>query len=469
MNLYMAKRRKNGEGLLRLRKDGRWEGRVVIGNDVNGKPITKTVTSTDKATCIQKMEAIKDNGEIVPIKPQKNQMSFGEWITHWYENYEKIGLSQSTISQYNNMIDNHIIPEIGSIPINELQQKDLQQFYSRLKTNGRLKDVDHYGPELSDSMVRRAHKLCRMALKQAVKDGIIKNNPSDNCKIPPKKAREMSILTPEEMHRLLIQAKHDNYYELFLLEAATGMRRGEICGLKWDDINLQSGEINISRQAAVVDGKISICTPKTKSSSRTIIIPPKVAGVLREYKRNVFSEWVFPSPLDNEKPRHPCSVTKILYKLLDRIGCKRVRFHDLRHTFATNAIASGMDIKTLSSIIGHISTETTVNIYTHLTDQMKQEAAKQIDSGIGTNTVQNINTKKFEEFKPKKSKKRAPGTGCIVRIRENTYEGRYAPTLKDGSRPVHTVYAKTKEECEFLLREMIIEVNRQIAIKKRTA
>ena len=277
----------------------------------------------------------------------------------------------------------------------------------------------------------------------------------------------MSILTPEEMHRLLIQAKHDNYYELFLLEAATGMRRGEICGLKWDDIDLQSGEINISRQAAVVDGKISICTPKTKSSSRTIIIPPKVAGVLREYKRNVFSEWVFPSPLDNEKPRHPCSVTKILYKLLDRIGCKRVRFHDLRHTFATNAIASGMDIKTLSSIIGHISTETTVNIYTHLTDQMKQEAAKQIDSGIGTNTVQNINTKKFEEFKPKKSKKRAPGTGCIVRIRENTYEGRYAPTLKDGSRPVHTVYAKTKEECEELLQNMIIEVNRQYSNSRK--
>ena len=218
-----------------------------------------------------------------------------------------------------------------------------------------------------------------------------------------------------------------------------------------------------------MDGKISICTPKTKSSSRTIIIPPKVIEVLREYKRNIFSEWVFPSPLDNEKPRHPCSVTKILYKLLDRIGCKRVRFHDLRHTFATNAIASGMDIKTLSSIIGHISTETTVNIYTHLTDQMKQEAAKQIDSGIGTNTVQNINTKKLEKFKPKKSRKRAPGTGCIVRIRENTYEGRYAPTLKDGSRPVHTVYAKTKEECEYLLREMIIEVNSQIASEKRTA
>ena len=403
-------------------------------------------------------------------------MAFGDWLDFWYQQYAKQTLRPTTQSGYENMIYNHIITDIGKIPLNKLTQNDLQQFYTRLKNGGRKVRTELYGKGLSDRMVRGCHAMCRKALEKAVADGIIRINPAIGCKLPPKKAKEMQVLTREEMQRFMAQAKADGYFELFLLELCTGMRRGEIVALQWDDLNMQTGELHICRQATTVHGNIHICAPKTKSSIRTVILPPDIVKILAEYKKRINSRWMFPSPVKEDAPYHPSAIRKVLDRTLERAECKHVRFHDLRHTFATTALANGMDVKTLSAIIGHISSETTLNIYTHITDNMQRSAANKIEQGFGRNegsisenkqtpdqTVKKPQTAKFE---PKQPKIRRPGTGCITQINDHLFEGRYSPTNAYGKRTPKNVYAKTREECEEKLAELITQMNAEIAAEK---
>ncbi len=377
----MAKRRKQGEGTLRLRKDGRWEGRIVVGYDDKGLPKTKNVTAKTKTECAEKLEALKAKyGK--PSERIKSDMPFGEWIDFWYQTYCKHTLRITTKGNYENRIYNHIIPEIGDIPLNKLTQSDLQQFYARTKSGGRIIHIETYGAGLSDRMVRAVHANCRSALEKAVQEGLIRVNPAIGCKLPPKKSREMKVLTQNEVIRFLNRAKEEGYYELFLLELGTGMRRGEILALKWGDLNFTTGELRIERQVNVFNGEQVISVPKTKASIRTMILPPSLLQMLSEYKEGVDSEWMFPSPLDNSKMRNPPAVRKRLQLILERAGCKKIRFHDLRHTFSTMALENGMDIKSLSSMLGHVSSATTIDIYSHITNTMQRQAAAKIDRQI---------------------------------------------------------------------------------------
>ncbi len=328
----MAKRRKQGEGTLRLRKDGRWEGRIVVGYNDKGLPITKNVTAKTKTECTEKLELLKEQyGK--PTEKINSEMPFGEWIDFWYQTYCKHTIRLTTQLEYESRIYKHIIPEIGSIPLNKLTQADLQQFYARTKSSGRKIKVETYGAGLSDRVVRAIHANCRSALEKAVQEGLIRINPAIGCKLPPKKSREMKVLTQNEVIRFLNRAKEEDYFELFLLELGTGMRRGEILALKWGDLNFTTGELRIERQVNVFSGEQVISVPKTKSSIRTVILPPSLLQILSEYKEGVDSEWMFPSPLDSTKTRHPSAVRKRLQLILERAGCKKVRFHDLRHPY----------------------------------------------------------------------------------------------------------------------------------------
>jgi integrase len=329
----MSKKRKKGAGTLRKRADGRWEARVVIGYDEKGLPLTKCVTALEKTKCLEKLEQLKEEVGLVRRNTVKSDMPFGEWIDFWYQQYCKMTIRQSTQASYENRIYQHIIPCVGKIRLNALTQNDLQQFYAKAKKGGRLQYAECFGEGLSDRMIRSIHAVCRQALEKAVSENLITVNPAIGCKLPPKKSREMQVLTPEEMQRFLIQAKYEGYFEMLLLELTTGMRRGELLALQWDDLNLDTGELNICRQVYHVKGSMQITEPKTKSSIRTIILPKVILNVLAEYKKTVNSRWLFPSPMIEDMPRNPQSVYKKFKSVLERSGCKNIRFHDLRHPY----------------------------------------------------------------------------------------------------------------------------------------
>ena len=189
--------------------------------------------------------------------------------------------------------------------------------------------------------------------------------------------------------------------------------------------------------------------------------------LLAEYKSQIFSEWMFPSRVKPEQPVDPGYVRKRLQVILERAGCKRVRFHDLRHTFATMSLENGMDVKTLSAIIGHVSSATTLNIYTHVTDEMQRNAARNIDQGIAGAEVKEEPEREESAppvtFTPYQPAHRRPGTGCISQINDHLFEGRYSPKWIDGKKHARNIYAHTREECEEKLAALIVQMKRELA------
>ena len=179
------------------------------------------------------------------------------------------------------------------------------------------------------------------------------------------------------------------------------------------------------------------------------------------------------SPKVEGMPRDPSAVYGMMQVILERAECKKLRFHDLRHTFATTSVAKGMDIKTLSTILGHVSSKTTLDIYLHSTEEMKKEAAEKINARFNKDTNGNEETITEEQekppqakFEPKKGKMRKPGTGCISKINDHLYEGRYSPKDAYGKRMARNIYAPTREECEEKLVVLIKEMKAEIAEQK---
>ena len=328
----MGRKRKNGEGTVRLRKDGRWEGRVVIGYDDKGLPKTKNVLAKTKSECVEKLKTLKD--ALAPPAPPRTRadMPFGDWMEHWYETHSRPAARPGTRRIYEGYLRLYISPGLGHIPLNRLTAKDMQQFFAWLKTEGRADQSDGE-TGLADSQLRNIHSLCRRALERAVSENLIPQNPASGCKLPPARKGEMNILSRESMQKLLIQAKEEKYYELFLLEFATGLRLGELTALQWEDLNLTTGELRISKQAVVIGSEVVVTEPKTKAAVRTLFLPPKVLEVFREYRKRNVSRWLFPSPKKEDSPLLPSVVRQRLHRLLDHAGCERVRFHDLRHPY----------------------------------------------------------------------------------------------------------------------------------------
>ena len=436
---------------------------MVIGYDDKGLPKTKNVLAKTKSECVEKLKTLKD--ALAPPAPPRTRadMPFGDWMEHWYETHSRPAARPSTRRIYESYIRLYNKPGIGGIPLKKLTAKDMQQFFVWLKTEGRADQSDGE-TGLADSQLRNIHSLCWRALEKAVSGNLIPQNPASGCKLPPARKGEMNLLSREAMQKLLIQAKEENYYELFLLEFTTGLRLGELTALQWEDLDLLTGELKVNKQVIIIGSELVITEPKTKAAVRTLLLPPKVLEVFREYRKRNVSRWLFPSPKKEDSPLLPSVVRQRLHRLLDHAGCERMRFHDLRHTFATLALENGMDVKTLSAMLGHVSAVTTLDIYTHITGDMQRAAAASIDRSIGKAEPQEeaeSEQKGIVDFQPYVGKKRKPGTGCVSELNDHLFEGRYSPVWPDGTQHSRNVYAHTREECEEKLKALITEMNEE--------
>ena len=371
----MPKKRANGEGSIRKRKDGRWEGRYTAGHDpATGKQIFKSVLGKTQAEVKEKLKkALVEAGQIDFTKSGK--YTVGTWMDEWFENVAKIKVRPSSHQTYRGYIDNHIKPNIGNIPLEKLTTMDLQKLYRTLLTRGRVEriEAENQPSGLSAKTVRNINQVISSALDLAVAQKIIPSNPTDACELPKVEHREMQTIPEEQLQAFLAEARATGVYEMYYIELATGLRRGELLGLKWQDIDWKNGIIKVRRQIARVDGQIVEAPLKTKNSYRTVTISPQAIEVLKQQKAKTHDQYVFPSP--NGGPISPDSVNNMLKRVL-AAGIPKVRFHDLRHTFATIALQNGVDIKTVSGMLGHFSAGFTLDTYAHVTTAAQKEAAQ---------------------------------------------------------------------------------------------
>ena len=374
----MAKKRANGEGSIRKRSDGRWEGRYTAGrNPTTGKPIYKNVLGKTQTEVKEKLKIALTECEKIDVY-KSAQYTVGEWMDVWFENYAAIKVRPSSHQTYKGYIEHHIKPHIGSIPLSKLTTLDLQKLYKKLMKAGRVERIEakKQPKGLSAKTVRNLNQIISSAMDMAIEQKLISVNPTNKCALPKVEHHEMNTLTQDQLTAFLAEARRSGVYEMYYTELATGLRRGELLGLKWGDIDFKDNVIRVRRQVARIDGTVVEAPLKTKNAYRCVAITQDVANMLKKKKAddNSRSEYVFSS--ETGGAISPDSVLNMLHRVLDRAGLPRLRFHDLRHTFATLALQNGVDIKTVSGMLGHYSAGFTLDTYTHVTTLAQTKAAE---------------------------------------------------------------------------------------------
>ncbi len=376
----MAKKRASGEGNIRKRKDGRWEGRYVAGHDENGKAIRKNVLGRTQAEVRTKLKDAIEASQTLNMT-RADAYTVGSWLTLWYELYSKPNIREATQERYWNHIRYHIIPGLGGVQLSKLTGRQIQKLYNDVRDHGRVKKGpnDRRDPSLSASYIRSLHRMLHMALERAVKERLILRNPCDDVILPKEEKKEMKILKPENISAYLAEAEKRGVLPMFFLELCSGLRKGELLALLWTDLDVERQMVSVSKQAVrVKGGGVKVTTPKTAASIRIEAIPKEAVDLLvEEHKKHPSNPYMFPSPVTGGM-WYPDAVNRLNTKMLQVLGMEHLRFHDLRHTFATVALQNGVDIRTVSGMLGHTDPGFTLRTYTHATNPMQVHAAETI-------------------------------------------------------------------------------------------
>ena len=374
----MAKKRANGEGNIRKRKDGRWEGRYTAGYDPKtGKRLIKNVLGKTQAEVKEKLKRALEETNGLDVSRAADEYTVASWLRTWYELYAKPNVRTATANRYELIIEQYTVPRIGNIKLKKLTTQHLQKLYKELLESGRIHVGKGQDNGLSTTTVHSVHLMLHCALERAVKERLISRNPCEDCIVPKPRKLDMKILTPEHMKAYLEAADRRGLLPMFYLELVSGLRKGELVALRWDDVDIRQRTISVSKQyVRNPDGSLELTRPKTENSVRLVSIPQTAVDLLiLEHDKHPDSPYLFPSPLTGEM-YHPDSVVNLHKKILQDAGLEHLRFHDLRHTFATTALQNGVDVKTVSAMLGHFDAGFTLRTYTHATRQKQDEAAQ---------------------------------------------------------------------------------------------
>ncbi|MGN0605973.1 MAG: tyrosine-type recombinase/integrase [Oscillospiraceae bacterium] len=379
-------KRNNNEGSIRERKDGRFEVRVTAGYDFEtGKSKRISYYAKTKAEAVKKLHEeeykIHFNKYVDPTSTK-----LVDWLRLWLENYMRNNLKQSTYVSYRGYIENHIAPAFPNLKLKDLTTRLLQDFYNYKLNNQRM----------SPKTISNLHRCLHKALNQAVLEHYLDFNPCDAVNLPRNEKPQIEIFTREEQQRLIYTSYNFRYGFFIRLTLATGIRLGELLGLRWEDIDYQKSMLTIRRtlnRLPKVDyngtgnsTEIVIQTPKTKNSLRSIPVIKSIMNELQQWRKvqiddartagadYIDSGYIVTNPLGGFI--EPRTFKDFYNEILAVSGLGHYTFHALRHTFATRAMEQGMDAKTLSTLLGHYSVAFTLDTYTHVLDSQKHEEMK---------------------------------------------------------------------------------------------
>jgi len=367
-----------------------WEARITTGYDLGtGKQIQRYISGKTQKEVREKMQEIAvllNTGAYQ--KPSK--MTLGEWLQMWKNTYLN-GVKATTRLNYEQHIKNHIVPALGAVRLEALKTHMIQAFYN---------DLSHpHGKKggLSAKTIKNIHGVLHKALQQAVVEAHIRINPADACILPRVERKEISPLDSPEIMAFMKEIQGNRFERVFLTTLFTGLRRGEVCGLTWDCVNLENRTIHVNKQlqASTEDGRQYRLVPTKNGKGRTLVIPPFVAEVLKKQKieqskqqLKVGKYWNNPEGyvFTNEIGQHisPHTLYHTYKKVVAKIGIPTARFHDLRHSYAVAAIRAGDDIKTVQGNMGHATASFTLDVYGHVTAEMKQDSADKMEKFIET-------------------------------------------------------------------------------------
>ena len=375
-----GRRRGSGEGGVYQRaSDGRWVGVVDLGW-IDGKRRRRTVYGATRAEAVAKLDQLRAErraGRDLAVQAP----TLSQWLDEWLREIKSSdGTRPSTLRRYQEVIRTHLAPGLGRIRVDRLAPRDVQRFLAGRRTT------------LAPASVVEIHGVRRVALGDAERMGLVTRNVARVVRPASLPRNERPVLTPQEARALLAEARGDRYEAVFILALGMGLRRGEVLGLRWEDIDLLSGRLHIRRALQRVQGSLQLVETKSHRSSRALPIPKNVVPVLDRQRARQLRErlaagtaWqeeglVFATSIGT--PVEPRNVNRRFTQLRDRAGLSWLRLHDLRHACATFLLAEGVEPRTVMEILGHSTIRLTMDTYGHVLPERLAAAAEAMDRAL---------------------------------------------------------------------------------------
>lgn len=363
---------RHGENIYK-RRDGRYEGRYLIGKTLRGRTrfgyvYARQYSEVRRLLLEKKAEQLRYTD---PSLPQR-QGTLAEWMEYWMESELLGSIKESSWQAYRNQLKRHILPKLGDFMLTQLTPKMIHDFVEQLEASG-----------LSSKTIRGIYRLLAASMRFALDEGVIRKNPCRRIRIQEKESAEQRVLSRSEQDKLRKSAS-DGKDLPAMLSLYTGMRLGEVCALKWSDIDWEKGTITVRRtvqRVARTDITVQCCktmlmigAPKTMRSQRVLPVPDFILTLPKERLHQCAqAEYVFGS---SGHPAEPRTIQRRFDRLTNRLGIAGAHFHTLRHSFATRLLELGVDIKTVSTLLGHGSARTTLDFYAHsLIEQQRSAVA----------------------------------------------------------------------------------------------
>jgi integrase len=379
--MIVAKRRGHGEGSIFFRKDiERWVGEIDLGY-INGKRQRKQVYGKTQKEVSEKLLKLNlDKQQGLPIKVEKQTVE--QFLTRWLEDIVEPTTRPATFRSYEQLTRLHLIPTLGRHQLKDLTPQHVQMMLKEKRTSG-----------LSPRTVQRLRDVLRNALNVAVRRGDLVRNVASLTEPPRVEEEEKTYLTPEQAKHFLQVAQSDQLAPLYVVALYLGLRKGEVLGLKWEQVDLEHRTLSVVGALQEIRGKLQIVKPKTKKSIRTLPLPGAVVQALRDHRLNqaetqlraggtwTKSDFVFTT--SKGTPINPSNLTRSFHALLKKAGLPQMPFHNLRHTCASLLASQGVSQRVAMEILGHSDIRLTQNIYTHVYDPSKREAVDAMDRLLG--------------------------------------------------------------------------------------